>query len=127
MQQAARYFIGRQDFAAVRSVGTPVKSTVREIFDCRVDMVGKFVRIRVSADGFLYNMVRAISGTLLYAGQGRFAPTHIRRILESCDREQAGPTLPPQGLYMSRLWYDGTPELDVFDLAAEWDPAGGLL
>lgn len=127
MQQAARYFVGRQDFAAVRSVGTPVKSTVREIFDCRVDQVGKFVRIRVCADGFLYNMVRAISGTLLYVGQGRFAPAHIRRILESCDREQAGPTLPPQGLYMSRLWYDGTPELDKFDLAAAWDPAGGLL
>lgn len=127
MQQAAQYFIGRQDFAAVRSVGTPVKSTVREIFDCQVDTAGKFVRIRVSADGFLYNMVRAISGTLLYAGQGRFPPEQVRNILDSCDREQAGPTLPPQGLYMSRLWYDDTPELDAFDLAAEWNPAGGLL
>ena len=127
MQQAAQPFIGRQDFAAVRSVGTPVKSTVREIFTCEVDTVGKWVRIRVSADGFLYNMVRAISGTLLYAGQGRFTPAQVRRILDSRDREQAGPTLPPQGLYMSRLWYDGTPELDAFDLAAPWNPAGGLL
>lgn len=68
MQQAAQYFIGKKDFAAVRSVGTPVKSTVREIFTCSADAVGALVRIRVSADGFLYNMVRAISGTLLYAG-----------------------------------------------------------
>ena len=61
-------------------------------------------------------MVRAISGTLLYAGQGKFPPDDVRLILDSCDREQAGPTLPPQGLYMSRLWYDSTPELDAFHL-----------
>lgn len=127
MQRAAQHFIGRQDFAAVRSMGTPVKSTVREIFTCEADTAGPFVRIRVSADGFLYNMVRAISGTLLYAGQGRFPPDEIRRILDSGDREQAGPTLPPQGLYMSRLWYDGTPALDPFHLTDEWSAPGGLL
>ncbi len=127
MQQAAVHFIGKQDFAAVRSMGTPVKSTVREIFTCSVDTVGQLVRIRVSADGFLYNMVRAISGTLLYVGQGKFPPDGVRHILSSCDREQAGPTLPPQGLYMSRLWYDNTPELDAFQLADEWGISGGLL
>ena len=126
MQQAAQYFIGKKDFAAVRSVGTPVKSTVREIFTCSADAVGALVRIRVSADGFLYNMVRAISGTLLYAGQGKFRPEDIARILASCDREQAGPTLPPQGLYMTRLWYDTTPELDQFHLAADEGVPGGL-
>ncbi|MCD8355618.1 MAG: tRNA pseudouridine(38-40) synthase TruA [Clostridia bacterium] len=127
MQRAAQYFIGRQDFAAVRSMGTPVKSTVREIFTCSADTVGSYVRIRVSADGFLYNMVRAISGTLLYAGQGKFPPEDIPRILASCDREQAGPTLPPQGLYMSRLWYDDTPALEPFQLTREWNVSGGLL
>lgn len=128
MQRAASFFIGRQDFASVRSVGTPVKSTVREIFTCSVDTVGCYVRIRVSADGFLYNMVRAIAGTLLYVGQGKFLPEDIRRILQSCDREQAGPTLPPQGLYMSRLWYDDTPELQKFALSTEFDPiSGGVL
>lgn len=127
MQRGAQHFIGRQDFAAVRSMGTPVKSTVRRIYTCSVDEVGRFVRIRVSADGFLYNMVRAISGTLLYAGQGKFAPDDIRRILDSCDREQAGPTLPPQGLFMSRLWYDETPELDTFGLSQENPVPGGLL
>ncbi len=127
MQQAAQYFIGRQDFAAVRSMGTPVKSTVREIFTCSVDAAGRFVRIRVSADGFLYNMARAISGTLLYAGQHKFPPEDIRRILASCDREQAGPTLPPQGLYMTRLWYENTPELDGFGLSEPADLSGGVL
>ncbi len=106
MNRAAQYFVGRQDFAAVRSMGTPVKSTVREIFYCNVDQIDKLVRIRVCADGFLYNMVRAISGTLLYAGQGKFAPEAVADILKSCDREQAGPTLPPGGLYMTRLWYE---------------------
>lgn len=100
---------------------------MRRIYTCSVDEVGRFVRIRVSADGFLYNMVRAISGTLLYAGQGKFAPDDIRRILDSCDREQAGPTLPPQGLFMSRLWYDETPELDTFGLSQENSVPGGLL
>ncbi|MDO4174809.1 MAG: tRNA pseudouridine(38-40) synthase TruA [Eubacteriales bacterium] len=127
MQQAAQYFIGRQDFAAVRSMGTPVKSTVREIFTCEVDQVGSYIRIRVSADGFLYNMVRAISGTLLYVGQGKFPPQEVRRILDCGDRKQAGPTLPPQGLYMSRLWYDETSELDAFQLSEEWNVSGGLL
>ena len=127
MNRAAQYFIGKQDFASVRSMGTPVKSTVREIFTCSVDQAENFVRIRVSADGFLYNMVRAISGTLLYAGQGKFPPEEIARILTSCDREQAGPTLPPQGLYMSRLWYNDTPELDCFRLGEQWNAPGGLL
>lgn len=127
MQQAAQHFIGRKDFAAVRSVGTPVRSTVREIFTCCVDTVGSLVRIRVSADGFLYNMVRAISGTLLYVGQGKLSPDSIPGILSGGDREQAGPTLPPQGLFMSRLWYDHTPELDVFALSEDNGLTGGLL
>ncbi len=127
MERGAQYFVGRQDFAAVRSVGTPVKSTVREIFYCHADRFGPLVRIRVCADGFLYNMVRAISGTLLYVGQGKIAPEDVSAILASCDREQAGPTLPPHGLFMSRLWYDTTPELDRFDLAGQLYLSGGAL
>ncbi len=127
MERGAQYFVGRQDFAAVRSVGTPVKSTVREIFYCHADRFGPLIRIRVCADGFLYNMVRAISGTLLYVGQGKIAPEDVSAILASCDREQAGPTLPPHGLFMSRLWYDTTPELDRFDLAGQLYLSGGAL
>lgn len=118
MQKGAQFFVGKHDFNAVRSVGTPVKSTVRTIFWCEVDQNNDgLIRIRVCGDGFLYNMVRAISGTLLYVGSGKFEPEDVARILESCDREEAGPTLPACGLFMNRLWYDHTSELDVFRLS----------
>lgn len=116
MQAGAQHFVGKQDFAAVRSQGTPVKSTVRTVFWCEVETDGPLIRIRVCGDGFLYNMVRAISGTLLYVGCGKIAPDEVASILRSCDREQAGPTLPACGLYMNRLWYDHTPELATFNL-----------
>ena len=111
MQAAARHFCGRQDFAAVRSMGTPVKSTVREIYYCRVQRQDGLVRIRVCADGFLYNMVRAITGTLLYVGSGKIPPDAVLDILKSADREQAGPTAPAHGLYLTKLVYDNK-ELD---------------
>lgn len=117
MQEGARHFVGRQDFAAVRSAGTPVKSTVRTVFYCEVEPAGDaLIRIRVCGDGFLYNMVRAIAGTLVYVGSGKLSPGDVRRVLDSRDREQAGPTLPACGLYMNRLWYDQTPQLDQFGL-----------
>ena len=117
MQEGAQYFVGKQDFASVRSQGTPVKSTVRTIFWCEVEPVDDLIRIRVCGDGFLYNMVRAIAGTLTYGGGGKLAPEQVRDVLLACDREQAGPTLPACGLFMNRLWYDDTPELDRFRLS----------
>ena len=117
MQQGARHFVGKQDFAAVRSVGTPVKSTVRTVFHCEVEPCeDRLIRIRVCGDGFLYNMVRAIAGTLVYVGAGKLEPDDVRRVLDSGDRELAGPTLPPEGLFMNRLWYDDTPALWPFGL-----------
>ncbi len=117
MQEAAGYFVGRQDFAAVRSVGTPVKSTVRTIFHCEVEPCEEnLIRIRVCGDGFLYNMVRAIAGTLTYVGCGKLAPADIRTILDAGERENAGPTLPACGLFMNRLWYEHTPALAPFSL-----------
>lgn len=113
MARAARYFVGRQDFAAVRSEGTPVKSTVREIFYCETARTGDSVSVRVCADGFLYNMVRAITGTLIYCGIGKIAPDDIPNILRAGDRERAGPTAPPEGLYLTSLTY-GREELDGF-------------
>lgn len=118
MQLGAQHFVGKQDFAAVRAMGTPVKTTVRTIYHCEVDTLPNgLVRIRVCADGFLYNMVRAIAGTLTYVGTGKIAPYEVRSILDSGDRAAAGPTLPPQGLFMNRLWYD-TPSIKTFHLAA---------
>lgn len=106
MQAAAAYFVGRQDFAAVKNEGTPVSSTVREIYYCTVYQSGNHVCLAVCADGFLYNMVRNIAGCLWYVGCGKLTPTDIPRILQSKDRCQAGPTAPAQGLYMSRTFYD---------------------
>ena len=115
MQQAAGHLIGRHDFAALRSTGTPVSSTVRTVFDCRVEEEGARLRIRVSADGFLYHMVRGIAGTLLYVGQGKLAPADIPALLEGGRRADSGPNLPACGLYMTRLWYD-TPALQALQL-----------
>ena len=106
MQEAASQFVGTHDFAAVRSVGTETRSTVRTIYYCDVTRSGELLELKVCANGFLYNMVRAITGTVLYAAEGKFAPEDIPRILESGDRSAAGPTVPPGGLYLTRLWYE---------------------
>ena len=106
MNRAAHQFVGMHDFAAVRSVGTETKTTVRTIYWCDVKRSGELLELKVCADGFLYNMVRAITGTVLYAAEGKFLPEDIPAILESRDRTLAGPTVPPGGLYLTRLWYE---------------------
>ena len=106
MDRAARMFEGTHDFAAVRSVGTNVRSTVRTIHYCRVTRNGELLELKVCADGFLYNMVRAITGTVLYAAEGKLAPEDIPVILDSGNRTLAGPTAPPGGLYLTRVWYE---------------------
>lgn len=106
MQQAADQFVGTHDFAAVRSVGTDVKSTVRTVYYYNVERTGNLVALRVCADGFLYNMARAMAGTVVYAAEGKFPPEQIGQILEEGNRTAAGPTVPPGGLYMTQLWYD---------------------
>ena len=106
MDRAARMFEGTHDFAAVRSVGTNVRSTVRTIHYCRVTRNGELLELKVCADGFLYNMVRAITGTVLYAAEGKLMPEDIPEILNSGNRTLAGPTAPPGGLYLTRVWYE---------------------
>ena len=106
LNRAAGMFVGTHDFAAVRSVGTETRSTVRTIYYCHVTRNGDLLELKVCANGFLYNMVRAITGTVLYAAEGKFAPENIPAILERGDRSAAGPTVPPGGLYLTRLWYE---------------------
>lgn len=111
MKLGAKHFVGTQDFAAVRALGTPVKSTVRTIYWCNVEtMPNGVIKINVCGDGFLYNMVRAIAGTLVYVGSGKIKPDEVKNVLLSLERSNAGPTLPANGLFMNRLWYE-TPEL----------------
>ena len=104
--RAARAFEGTHDFRAVRSVGTETRTTVRTIHYCRVARNGELLELKVCANGFLYNMVRAITGTVLYAAEGKLAPEDIPAILASGNRTLAGPTVPPGGLYLTRLWYE---------------------
>jgi len=107
MRDAARHFVGAHDFAAVRSVGTETKTTVRTVHWFEVGEKGEITEMRVCADGFLYNMARAMAGTLIYVSEGKILSDDIPRLLEQKDRRLAGPTVPPGGLYMTRVWYDG--------------------
>ena len=110
MRAAAAEFVGTHDFAAVRSVGTNVRSTVRTVYYYEVERTGDLISLRVCANGFLYNMARAMAGTLVWAAEGKIAPEELGAILRSGDRTAAGPTVPAGGLYMTRLWYE-TPEV----------------
>lgn len=107
MKKAARHFVGTHDFAAVRSVGTETKTTVRTVFWYEVEVKEPFVEFRACADGFLYNMARAMVGTLLYVSEGKIASDELPRLLEQKDRSLTGPTVPPDGLYLTRIWYNG--------------------
>ena len=110
MQAAADQFVGTHDFAAVRSVGTDVRSTVRTVYYYEVERTGDILSLRVCANGFLYNMARAMAGTLVWAAEGKIRPEELGAILRAGDRTAAGPTVPAGGLYMTRLWYE-TPEV----------------
>ncbi|MGX8698958.1 MAG: tRNA pseudouridine(38-40) synthase TruA [bacterium] len=108
MRRAAAAFEGTHDFAAVRSVGTETRTTVRTVHWCVIEEgEGGLVQMRICADGFLYNMVRAIMGTVLYCSEGKLEPEDIPRLLETRNRRLTGPTVPPQGLYLTRIWYHG--------------------
>ena len=97
--------MGTHDFRAVRSVGTETRTTVRTVYYFDVERTDDLIECRVCANGFLYNMVRAMTGTIVYAAEGKLAPADIPDILASGNRTLAGPTVPPGGLYMTKLWY----------------------
>ena len=105
MAAAAHQFVGTHDFAAVRSVGTETRTTVRTVHYFEVERTGPLICCRVCADGFLYNMARAMVGTIVYASEGKLTPEDIPAILDGRNRTDAGPTAPPGGLYMTNLWY----------------------
>lgn len=107
MQRAAKAFEGTHDFRAVRSEGTQTKTTVRTVYWCRAEKEGDIITVSICANGFLYNMCRAMVGTMVYASYGKLLPEDIPALLEKGDRRLTGPTMPPQGLYLNRVWYDG--------------------
>jgi tRNA pseudouridine38-40 synthase len=105
MNQAAQALRGRHDFHSFETHWPNRTSSVRTITHIAVSRMNDFVWIDVEADGFLYNMVRAISGTLVLVGKGCWPASRIAEVLAACDRCAAGPTAPPHGLFLVRVRY----------------------
>jgi tRNA pseudouridine38-40 synthase len=105
MQKACNFFVGSHNFAAFMSSGSDVKSTVRCIKYLNCVQNRQWITISIAADGFLYNMVRIISGTLLAVGKGRFLYTDIPKIIASENRANAAETLPAKGLFLTKVFY----------------------
>ena len=105
MQKAASYLEGEHDFKSFCSVHAQVETTVRTIYKCTVSQKEDEIHIRVSGNGFLYNMVRIIAGTLMEVGKGRFAPEQVKEILGAKDRTKAGKTAGPAGLTLIKILY----------------------
>ena len=107
MQKAIKFFEGEHDFKAFKSSGTSSKSSVRTIYKAEVkQMSNDKIWIELTGNGFLYNMVRIIAGTLVEVGLGKIKAEEINDIMESKRRENAGKTLPPQGLYLVNVEYE---------------------
>lgn len=110
---AAKDFIGKHDFKSFCSTDCTKENTERTIFDFSVKRDGELVYFIVSGDGFLYNMVRIMVGTLLFINEGKISENGIPKILSSRNRTKAGKTVPPQGLYLNKVFYDeGTEKVE---------------
>lgn len=113
MKEAAKCFVGEHDFSAFCSAGSQVQSKVRTVYEVSVETKevscchkGERICIRVRGNGFLYNMVRIITGTLVEVGLGRRSIESVKEALKTGDRQKAGPTAPPQGLTLVRISED---------------------
>lgn len=105
MKSAAEKFLGKHDFSAFMAQGSKITDCERTVFKSEITEDGDMITFRVEADGFLYNMVRIMVGTLVDVGTGRFSPDDILQIIESKDRSRAGTTAPAEGLYLNNVKY----------------------
>ena len=105
MQQAADLLVGRHDFRSFMAQGSKIVDTVREIYWFRVTRYDRLIEFRVCGDGFLYNMVRILVGTLLFVSRGRLQVEDMPRVLSALDRSAAGQTAPAEGLYLHKVYY----------------------
>lgn len=105
LNEQAKQFTGTYDFTAFCSSGSSTADTVRTVYDCGVERDGDMITVRMSANGFLYNMVRITVGTLLYVSEGKIEPDKIKEIILSKDRNRAGITVRPEGLYLNKVTY----------------------
>lgn len=106
MNQAAAYLVGEHDFKSFCSAGAQVQTTVRTIYAVNVTKADDMVHIRITGNGFLYNMVRIIAGTLMQVGTGLMEPELVKEILEARDRSKAGPTAVAKGLTLVEIRYE---------------------
>lgn len=105
MKEAAAYIVGEHDFASFCSSGSQVESTVRTVYALEISKEKDVISIRISGNGFLYNMVRIVVGTLMKVGLGVYPPEHVKEIIEARDRYQAGPKAPACGLTLVGIEY----------------------
>ena len=105
MKEAAKHIVGTHDFKCFCASGAQVKTTVRTVYDLTLMQSGDDIELSVTSNGFLYNMVRIIAGTLIYVGGGKMEADEVKKIIQSGDRRLAGITAPPQGLYLKSVEY----------------------
>lgn len=106
MKTASQAFLGIHDFVGFAASGFTVKTTVRTIYSLDIEKNNDLLKITVTGNGFLYNMVRIIAGTLAFVGCGKIAASDMADIIASCDRKRAGITAPAEGLYLTEVFYD---------------------
>ena len=105
MRIAASYIVGKHDFSCFMAEGSDVVDTTRTVFYLDISKSNDLIEIKISADGFLYNMVRIIAGTLAFCGCGKLKASDMPEIIASKDRKRAGITAPSQGLYLTEVFY----------------------
>ncbi|EPS50378.1 tRNA pseudouridine synthase A [Clostridium botulinum CFSAN002369] len=105
MKMASRYFIGTHDFSAFKTKGSSIKTSVRTISKFEINKKGDFIKFIITGDGFLYNMVRIIVGTLIEIGLNKREPEYIKYVIKSKDRTKAGKCVPSSGLCLKEVFY----------------------
>ncbi len=106
MKKAAQHFVGTYDFSSFMASGSKIKDTTRTVYESEITKNGSIIEYRVSANGFLYNMVRIMVGTLIEIGLGKKDSDSIPEIIASRNRKNAGKTAPPEGLYLNKVFYN---------------------
>lgn len=106
MRKAAEYIVGEHDFKSFCSTRTQVENTVRTVYSLDIDKKEDMIYITISGNGFLYNMVRIIVGTLMKVGLSVYPPEHVKEIIDACDRNVAGPKAPAKGLTLIGIEYE---------------------
>ena len=106
MNEAAQYYVGLHDFRSFMARKSKIEDCHRTVYSAKVERIGDMITYKVSADGYLYNMVRIMVGTLINVGKGIYPPEKVKDIILSENRSEAGPTVPPQGLFLTDVFYD---------------------